>query len=422
MTAEIVIINQQAVALAADSAVTIGKNRVWKHANKLFSFGPNNDIGVMIYNSGDYLSTPWEVIIKEFRAYIGGRVFHKLQSFADEFVSFVKSEKFSSSHFESISFGLIFADIIEKLRERVDYTDRADLQRQIIDVVRDQERAFVDLAEIEGVFSFEIFKRKFRTLIRELIVQEFEINIGRQPTEIVMNFMYDFIRHEAMSDYFTGIVIAGYGRKELFPSVYHHIFDGRYLGFTRSWQAAKCFDLNNKRSQDAAIIPFAQADMAQLFMEGIAPQHTSFLSRVFLQITRQRFHNLIDNLIADPDQRIVEKALQDKEIDSVHKAFQGEFRKYRRKSFTKPILDTIRALPKEEMAYMARAMVEITALRRRFASNVESVGGEIDVAIISKSDGFIWINRKHYFRLDLNPDFLQRKSMLNGGARDPSNG
>ncbi|MFC7663163.1 hypothetical protein [Methylorubrum suomiense] len=64
MTAEIVIINQQAVALAADSALTIGKQRVWKHANKIFSAGPEHDIGLMIYNSGDFLSIPWEILIK----------------------------------------------------------------------------------------------------------------------------------------------------------------------------------------------------------------------------------------------------------------------------------------------------------------------------------------------------------------------
>ncbi|MGX7707380.1 hypothetical protein [Methylobacterium sp. Gmos1] len=117
MTAEIVIINQQAVALAADSAVTIGKNRVWKHANKLFSFGPANDIGVMIYNSGDFLSVPWEVIVKEFKYKVKDKIFDNLNDFADEFVSFVKSDKFASRDFEDVSFALIFAEALEDLRD-----------------------------------------------------------------------------------------------------------------------------------------------------------------------------------------------------------------------------------------------------------------------------------------------------------------
>jgi hypothetical protein len=38
----------------------------------------------------------------------------------------------------------------------------------------------------------------------------------------------------------------------------------------------------------------------------------------------------------------------------------------------------------------------------------ETVGGDIDVAIISKSEGFVWIKRKHYFPADLNPRFFRR--------------
>jgi hypothetical protein len=36
----------------------------------------------------------------------------------------------------------------------------------------------------------------------------------------------------------------------------------------------------------------------------------------------------------------------------------------------------------------------------------ETVGGPVDVALISKGDGFIWIKRKHYFKAELNPQFF----------------
>ena len=38
--------------------------------------------------------------------------------------------------------------------------------------------------------------------------------------------------------------------------------------------------------------------------------------------------------------------------------------------------------------------------------DAETVAGPIDVAVISKGDGFIWINRKHYFERELNPQFF----------------
>ena len=36
----------------------------------------------------------------------------------------------------------------------------------------------------------------------------------------------------------------------------------------------------------------------------------------------------------------------------------------------------------------------------------ETVAGPIDVAVISKGDGFVWIKRKHYFQRELNQQFF----------------
>ena len=36
----------------------------------------------------------------------------------------------------------------------------------------------------------------------------------------------------------------------------------------------------------------------------------------------------------------------------------------------------------------------------------ETVGGPVDVAVISKGDGFIWIKRKHYFKSEYNQSFM----------------
>ena len=42
---------------------------------------------------------------------------------------------------------------------------------------------------------------------------------------------------------------------------------------------------------------------------------------------------------------------------------------------------------------------------------VLGVGGPIDVAVISKGDGFVWIKRKHYFKAELNLHFLDNYCM-----------
>ena len=74
-------------------------------------------------------------------------------------------------------------------------------------------------------------------------------------------------------------------------------------------------------------------------------------------------------------------------------------------------MEVVTHLPKEELASMAEALINLTSLKRRVSLDQETVGGPIDIAIISKGDGFVWIKRKHYFDPALNPSYFYRQSL-----------
>ena len=67
MTSELVIMTPHAVALAADSAVTIDHGKIYNGINKLFMLSNNPSVGIMFYNNVSFLNIPFETIIKEFR-------------------------------------------------------------------------------------------------------------------------------------------------------------------------------------------------------------------------------------------------------------------------------------------------------------------------------------------------------------------
>ena len=76
--------------------------------------------------------------------------------------------------------------------------------------------------------------------------------------------------------------------------------------------------------------------------------------------------------------------------------------------YTKPLLVTISCLEKEDLADMAESLVRMTCLKRHVTNAEETVGGAVDVAIITKGDGFVWKKRKHYFDPNLNSQFFER--------------
>ena len=67
----------------------------------------------------------------------------------------------------------------------------------------------------------------------------------------------------------------------------------------------------------------------------------------------------------------------------------------------------VHGLPKDELAAMAESLINLTSFKRRVSMEEETVAGPIDVAVISKGDGFIWIKRKHYFQPELNQQFFE---------------
>ena len=71
------------------------------------------------------------------------------------------------------------------------------------------------------------------------------------------------------------------------------------------------------------------------------------------------------------------------------------------------IVETTKSLPKDELAAMAETLVNLTSFKKRVSGEEETVGGPIDVAVISKGDGFVWIKRKHYFDSKYNPHFME---------------
>ncbi|GAG48308.1 unnamed protein product, partial [marine sediment metagenome] len=96
MTAEILIMNNKAVALAADSAVSamVGTDRkIFTTADKIFVLSPNRPVGVMIYNNVHFLGVPWETLIYEISKRIPESGFDTLDEYIQAFLGYFETEK-----------------------------------------------------------------------------------------------------------------------------------------------------------------------------------------------------------------------------------------------------------------------------------------------------------------------------------------
>jgi hypothetical protein len=62
------------------------------------------------------------------------------------------------------------------------------------------------------------------------------------------------------------------------------------------------------------------------------------------------------------------------------------------------------AMPFQDAIDLTEFLVDVTIKFSRYTPGAQTVGGPIEVAAISKHEGFKWIRRKHYYSRDLNPE------------------
>src|SRR5437867_1130890 len=88
MTAEVAVMNRIGIALAADSAVTIGRaaDKIYTSVDKLFQLSSTGPVGVMVYGNASFMSLPWETIVKSFRSKLGSQRFDTLEEYAKKLI------------------------------------------------------------------------------------------------------------------------------------------------------------------------------------------------------------------------------------------------------------------------------------------------------------------------------------------------
>src|SRR3954451_13023046 len=94
MTAEVVVMNTTAVAMAADTAASIvygSGTKTYTRTRKLVPLHESEPVAVMVWDAPDHLGLPWEVIIGEFRAQ-RRQVLNRLDEYVESFFGFVDSD------------------------------------------------------------------------------------------------------------------------------------------------------------------------------------------------------------------------------------------------------------------------------------------------------------------------------------------
>ena len=406
--------NEMGIALAADSAAT-AMNKVFK-ADKVFELSRTQPIGVMIYGLSSIDTIPFELIVNEYRNQIGDRKFATISECANDFLKFIETGGSDSIENNPIispayvdvqvfsTFSFVLGRFIEQLddwrvEDGVSEESRPLYIETALKMLAKESSKNVDREQSKQMVASirESLKRNesYDTL------KNYELwRVRKYQNNILKIYANRLLSGEGI-DLETGIVIAGYGSEEFMPSYKEFVIHGLYpnglsytlkseIGidtYTRSW-----------------IETFAQDDVMKTYIDGVDP---------YLLI---RINDGLLQTIDDMTKLFSEHLPEETDLDEIYDAnkeivqnFMDGIRRTMRREYRYPVEDAVAFLSKDEMATLAESLIQSTSLRRHVSRDRESVGGPIDVAIISRNEGFVWIKRKHYFNTELNLSYLERR-------------
>lgn len=409
MTALVSVMNKHAVAIAADSALTITNqygHKVINSANKIFTLSKMYPVGIMFCGDASFMGTPWEVIIKLYRhKRLGTSPLATVNDYKNDFLKFLRDENFFCSEtkqkfnlaVEAHKFFNIIKNII-KAKTGADALDVDKTKYELEVIINDRSPSCECYKSADSKQLYDDVLSASLDVYNEYPVL-FDNNT--ELKECFRSAFANFLRKSNSNiDYSSQLVFVGYGEEEFFPAMRSvNIYWGYPKGNLRF---DKYVYQDVAEDNDAAIARFAQTDVINTFINGINPILEGLVYDTFKSYTEEFRKKIADAIPIEP----IKKAVENIDLSSLSDTYNKALRKEIQNRFTNPLINSIGSLDKEDMAEMVESLISITHLNRRITTSEEGVGGPVDVAIITKGDGFIWKKRKHYFDPDLNEHFF----------------
>jgi len=429
MTAESAVMNKLGVALAADSAVTTsssGADKVYSSSDKLFQLSDVAPVAIMKSGNANFLGMPWEVLIKAYRQQLGSTTFPRLADYATDFFRFVSKfvranatvfpqsvqDAWVENYAENVLINVL-VDVKHRCEQEENSAQTDKRKRRIIHEVAveflKEKREDSQLPRF-GAAAARALRAKYGKAVKKEMKEFFDDlwfpTIPAKTSRLLETLVFESILRvnpdtDSRTNFdsnATNIVFAGFGEEEYLPAYLKYAVDG--------WADNK---LRHYRSEEGRISPeksgdvglFGQYYPAHSVAIGVNP---AFLFDMLMYMANgaEKFAEKMMKAFAHVTGHVY-TARETKKLgliaDEHRKDMLGWVTEYSEEREEK-LYDAVGHLPASELAAAAEMLVNITKFSQRVSAEQETVGGPVDVALITKGDGFVWVKRKRYFPAD----------------------
>jgi hypothetical protein len=411
MTSEIAVMNQRAVAIAADSAVTLidgGTVVVRNDQRKLYNLLEGRPVGVMFFGVADIMGHPWDRLIEHYQKKVKPKEFAHLGDYAASFTGMLDNlNEFFPADRQKDDYKRLLASVFryifhlaQYLRETGDATvsDTAILEESVARIWHDYQfhddgSPRAELACFPQGFGATVM-REYGDVIDELVSYGFSpFALSKDAVQKLRDIGVFCVVKDLFLEDVTGLVFSGFGGDDRYPVVVTYLLSAIVGGIVKRAQASVDVIDTEIRSK---IRMFADSEVTHAFIRGI----DYGLERRVYGAMRMMLHSVVDQVVgafpqADAEQREdIRRRFQGELVPQYLDAFRGMIGDYQQQAYINPVLRVLEIAARNELAETAKELVSLNVFKKRIMAQKQTVGGAIDVAVISREGGFQWFTKQ----------------------------
>lgn len=359
ITSEVLIINPNSLVLSSDGAVTIKGKKTFTGVKKLLQISCNPTVVMMYYGKPDFGLVEMESIIEEFKKQNDFYKLGTVNNIAEEFIKFLSRFTYPDNvkNFVIYNYGLFKKELTENFNGM-------------------SEELFWDfLASFDKIDLLSFIEDiSFMDIIPDSVKNKSEAN-----QELLKIFSY------ILANSGTGVVIAGFDKTQNRPSFIH-------LGLMINNDGKVEYEILDfeKNFDKSGIISFAQDDEINTFLYGINSELEDSIVHYIKELFNfyaNDFYCVLDRS-GDFDDETLKKIFSHinefKLNFTYQKLFLDQIDMWKDENY-QSFLEIIPFLPKHILADFAKFLIYVVSSKRKFSFDLESVGGNIDVCVVTKN-------------------------------------
>jgi len=422
MTALVGVLNKSGIALAADSAISglrgTGENVVTgNYGVKLLPLSNCRPVGVMYCGSEEVAGIDWVSATKQYREQLGDKAFGTLAEYGQDFTNYITGKLLTKE---------LLAGFMYTVSDKLLHTFNWRVHETLFEHGHPDQVSATELKSIHLHCINELKEPWYKGKAASVLVKQ-EKDLCAAVRAAVEERTKGLHVDESIRDKLVSLclfnalniapgaegnycVVAGFGEDEQLPSAL--VFSPKSIVGGRLTIELTHRDQLNQRC-DGIIAPFAMEHETVCFFKGI---HGKVLRELLDRAEDMATEGVLEWVIkpilekVPPKSQAVIRETVERRLADIGVAFSKRLGEVIEDialfNISRPLINAVRMMGPPEMATLAETLVNLEAVRLRMTNEAMVVGGPIDVAVITKGDGFVWIKHKEYFPAELNPQYF----------------